>query len=213
MRASEGLSILGKRYAASAAPAKNLPYCLRVVPSTAPLAVSFRIEENAGRTFVVPAPLPPAAPSDQWTERGKEGVLTLRWSHHALEEAAYGFTFWYIEQLGARAFASHAPKEWSGMSFDEMGVNAAKSSLYAALMRFKRGSREEQRAIALYNSYGFGYAIGMNFRTQKGARAMLFFEDLVEIKAKGFSIVIGENGSPKEKRIIRGYRLPPICNL
>ena len=38
-----------------------------------------------------------------------------------------------------------------------------------------------QRAIALYNSYGFGYMLGMNFRNRAGKREMLWPQDLDEI--------------------------------
>jgi len=41
------------------------------------------------------------------------------------------------------------------------------------------------RAIALYNSYGFGYALGMNFRNADGRREMLWPPDLDEIDAAG----------------------------
>jgi len=133
-------------------------------------------------------------------------VLTLRWSNRALEEAAYGFTFWYISELGSRAFAGNPPTGWKNMNVKEMGMNAVKSSLYAALMRFAPGSAVEQKAIALYNSYAFGYSLGMNFRTEPGRRAMLFFEDLVEILDKGYSLLKDEHGTPKAKRFIQGYK-------
>ena len=42
-----------------------------------------------------------------------------------------------------------------------------------------------QKAIALYNIYSFGYALGMNFRNKAGRREMLWPEDLDEIAAKG----------------------------
>lgn len=46
-------------------------------------------------------------------------------------------------------------------------------------------AREEQRAIALYNAYSFGYALGMNFRNKAGRREMLRLQDLDEITANG----------------------------
>src|SRR5262249_37942653 len=146
----------------------------------------------------------PPLPSDRWEHSGSEFVLTLRWSKRALEEAAYGFTFWYISELGARAFAKDPPPEWKDMTTEEMGMNAVKSSLYSALMRFPTGSPVEQKAIALYNSYGFGYSLGMNFRTEPDRRAMLFFEDLVEILDKGYSLLRDEHGQPKARRFIEG---------
>ena len=56
--------------------------------------------------------------------------------------------------------------------------------LYYAILRC-RTARERQRAIALYNSYGFGYALGMNYRNAKGRREMLWPQDLDEIAIAG----------------------------
>jgi hypothetical protein len=44
---------------------------------------------------------------------------------------------------------------------------------------------EMRRAIALYNSYGFGYMLGMNFRNRTGKREMLWPQDLDEILEHG----------------------------
>ena len=73
---------------------------------------------------------------------------------------------------------------WEKMTPSEAGQNAVKMMLYYALLRCRTG-REEQRAIALYNSYSFGYALGMNFRNEKGRREMLWVEDLDEILTAG----------------------------
>jgi len=37
----------------------------------------------------------------------------------------------------------------------------------------------------VYNSYGYGYAIGMNYKNKKGRREMLWPEDLDEIVEMG----------------------------
>jgi hypothetical protein len=52
--------------------------------------------------------------------------------------------------------------------------------LYYAILRAGTWY-EEQRAIALYNAYGFGYALGTSFKNENGAREMLWPEDLREI--------------------------------
>ena len=52
-------------------------------------------------------------------------------------------------------------------------------------MNFCPTRREEQRAVALYDSYGFGCALGMNFRNKDGHREMVWPEDLNEILAHG----------------------------
>ena len=78
------------------------------------------------------------------------------------------------------------PKEWSEMSPEQTGQNAVIEKLYYAMLR-ARTVRESSRAIALYNSYGFGYALGANFVDRHGRRQELFYEDLHEILATGRS--------------------------
>ena len=63
-------------------------------------------------------------------------------------------------------------------------MNAAKMMLYYALLR-RLPPRVDQRAVALYNAYGFGYALGMSFRDRDGKRQVLWFADLEEIEASG----------------------------
>ena len=55
--------------------------------------------------------------------------------------------------------------------------NAAKNGLYYAILRAPN-RRDDQRAVAIYNSYGFGYALGMNFRNKESRREMLWPQDL-----------------------------------
>lgn len=110
--------------------------------------------------------------------------VVLRWSKEAIARAAYELTFWYMAKVGEVIYAYGVPQEWAEMSPAEAGRNAAKMMLYYAIRRC-RTEQEEQRAIALYNSYCFGYALGMNFRNSKGKREMLWLEDLDEILMNG----------------------------
>jgi len=110
--------------------------------------------------------------------------VVLRWSKEAIAQAAYELTFWYMEKVGEVIYASGVPQEWAEMSPAEAGRNAAKMMLYYAIRRC-RTKREEQRAIALYNSYCFGYTLGMNFRNSKDQREMLWPVDLDEILMDG----------------------------
>jgi hypothetical protein len=110
--------------------------------------------------------------------------VVLRWSKEAIAAAAYELAFWYMEKVGEVIYISGVPQEWAEMSPAEAGRNAAKMMLYYAIRRC-RTRREEQRAIALYNSYCFGYALGMNFRNSKGQREMLWPVDLDEILVDG----------------------------
>ena len=93
-------------------------------------------------------------------------------------------SFWYMEKVGEVIYASGVPQEWAEMSPADAGRNAAKMMLYYAIRRC-RTKREKQRAIALYNSYCFGYALGMNYRNSKGQREMLWPVDLDEILVNG----------------------------
>ena len=86
-------------------------------------------------------------------------------------------TFWYMEKIGEVIYSKSMPKGWEEMKPAEAGQNAAKMMLYYAILRC-RTIREEQRAIALYNSYGFGYTLGMNYRNTEGRREMLWPQDL-----------------------------------
>ena len=76
------------------------------------------------------------------------------------------------------------------MTQDEAGRNAAKWMLSYAIERFPRGQSKatesaRDRAIVLFNSYGYGYAIGSSFVGENGNHGMLFPADLDEIAEMG----------------------------
>ncbi|MBL7174765.1 MAG: hypothetical protein ISS66_02960 [Desulfobacteraceae bacterium] len=155
-----------------------------VVPSAWKLSRAFRFENlETGRVLHVE----PAKPrsDDEITHIGdNEWRITLRWSKEALAEAAYEMTFWYMEKIGEVIYSRSVPKGWEKMSPAEAGRNAAKMMLYYAILRCHT-IREEQRAIALYNSYGYGYALGMNYKNAEGRREVLWPQDLDEILSAG----------------------------
>ena len=127
----------------------------------------------------------PSREDDEIKQVGdNEWRITLRWSKEALAEAAYEMTFWYMEKIGEIIYSKSLPKGWEKMTPAEAGRNAAKMMLYYAILRC-RSIREEQRAIALYNSYGYGYALGMNYKNAEGRREMLWPQDLDEILSAG----------------------------
>ena len=158
---------------------------IAVLPSTWRLPRSFRFEETKrGRSLHVDAGEPPQK-DDAITQVGdNEWRIDLRWSKEALAEAAFKMTFWYMEKVGEIIYSKSMPKGWEGMTKAEAGRNAAKMMLYYAILRC-RSAREEQRAIALYNSYGYGYALGMNFKNAEGKREMLWPQDLDDILCTG----------------------------
>lgn len=156
-----------------------------VMPSSWKLPRSFRFEKSDGARVLHVDPGKPPRLKDEIEQTGdNEWRIRLRWSNEALAQAAYEMTFWYMEEIGKVIYSSAVPKGWEEMSPGEAGRNAAKMMLYYAILRCNT-AREEQRAIALYNSYGYGYALGMNYRNAEGRREMLWPQDLDEILAAG----------------------------
>ena len=155
-----------------------------VVPSAWKLPRAFQFKKTkTGRMLQVEAAKP--SREDKIVQTGDhDWRITLRWSKEALAQAAFEMTFWYMEKVGEVIYSESVPKAWKKMTPSEAGRNAAKMMLYYAILRCN-SDREEQRAIALYNSYCFGYALGMNFRSAKGRREMLWIEDLDEILLDG----------------------------
>lgn len=114
--------------------------------------------------------------------------MTLRWSHEALASAAFDMAFWLMGEIGRIVYADKRPLEWAEMTPAAAGRNAAKLMLYYAVrrIRYSVGKDEHRKAgaaIALYNAYCFGYALGTAFRDSQGRREMLSFEDLDDIVA------------------------------
>jgi hypothetical protein len=130
----------------------------------------------------------------------------LRWSREAIAAAAYEMTFWYMEKVGEAIYTQKdgepdpKPKDWAEMTPAEAGRNAIKVMLYYAIRPDailveeakeqnkplpRPIARRLSRAIALYNTYGFGYALGMNYRNSQGRREMFWPQDLDEIALNG----------------------------
>jgi hypothetical protein len=161
------------------------PVRIAVTASSWKLPTSFRFVTSGGVRRLVVDPGAPPRDQDRFEASGDDWWhLVLRWSHEALASAAYEMTFWYMEKVGEVIYSQGVIPEWSEMPPAEAGRNAAKMMLYYAILR-SRTRRQEQRALALYNTYGFGYALGMNFVNADGNREMLWPEDLDEIAATG----------------------------
>ncbi len=158
---------------------------ITVIPGAWKLPRTFWFENTGNGRILQCDPGVPPRKKDEIIKTGDdEWRITLRWSKEALAAAAYDMTFWYMEKVGEVIYSQSRPKGWEEMSAAEAGRNAAKMMLYYGILRC-RTARESQRAIALYNSYGFGYALGMNFKNAEGRREMLWPEDLDEIAAAG----------------------------
>lgn len=182
------------------------PAQIAVVPATWKLPRRFWFDKEGERFFlVVERPIPPDAEDRVERLGANRWQVTLRWSAEALADAAYEMTFWYMGELGRLLYERNGvPPGWSEMTPDQAGQNAVKMMLYYSILRARTG-REASRATALYNSYGFGYALGSNFVDRQGRREVLFFEDLHEILATGRSrtVAIDEN-HPAQWCRIRG---------
>ncbi len=188
-RAKRGLRVDGVDYPAEKV---NVGYGrdrrvvrIAVLPSDWKLPRSFRFEDSeSGRLLHVDRGEPPRIDDEITQIEDNEWRITLRWSQEALAEASYEMTFWYMKKIGEVIYSKSVPKGWEEMKPAEAGRNAAKMMLYYAILRC-RTIREEQRAIALYNSYGYGYALGMNYKNTEGKREMLWPQDLDQILVAG----------------------------
>jgi hypothetical protein len=177
-----------------------------VIPPALP-EDTYWFEEHDGSSFLRVEPAIPPVAQDRVESLGPDRCkVTLRWSEEALADAAYAMTFWYMGELGRLLYTGRdLPKEWSGMSPEEAGQNAVTMMLYYAPLR-ARTRWESSRATALYNSYGFGYALGSSFVDRKGRREVLFYEDLHEILATGRSRTKAiDKDHPAQVCRIRGF--------
>ena len=188
LRCRRGLVVCGKRYRSEPVQGSLSAMAkVTVVPSRWKLPRTFRYEETPQGELLNIDTRSPSADEDSIERSGKyDWHVRLRWSEEALAEVAYGMTFWYMAKAGEVIYRDGVPNSWKEMTPSEAGKNAAKMMLYYASLRAS-SPRESQRAIAMYNVYGFGYALGANFRNKKGQREFLFPADLDEILADGIT--------------------------
>lgn len=209
-RVRQGLIVAGDEYAPEqvSVGAKNGDVVrISVQPSEWPLPRTLRFEQRGKkkRELVLNPPVPLESDAFILRDNG-DWHIVLRWSREAIAAAAYEMTFWYMEKVGEAIYTRREglpdpkPKDWAEMTPAEAGRNAIKMMLYYATQPdaiLAEEAREHKkplprqiarrmgRAIALYNTYGFGYALGMNFRNPDGRREMLWPQDLDEIARDG----------------------------
>ena len=210
-RARQGLIVGGVEYPAEKV---SLGYGndgsvirVTVLPSEWPLPRTLRYEQRGDKRELVLGPPMPPRTEDEFVPKGNgDWHIRLRWSREAIAAAAYEMTFWYMEKVGEAIYREGEdapdpkPSDWAEMTPAEAGRNAVKMMLYYAIRPdaiLAEEAREQKkplsrpiarrlgRAIALYNTYGFGYALGMNFRNRHGRREMLWPQDLDEIALNG----------------------------
>lgn len=155
-----------------------------VRPSTWLLPRTFRYPETeTGHRLEVDPGVPPTA-GDTVIPRGPRGTeVLLRWSEEALAELAYDMSWWFFGRVGEAVWAEGHPP-WLEMSPYDAGRNAVKQMLHYAIHRM-RTANDWEKAVALYNVYGFGYALGSSYRDRRGVRQMLWPSDLEELLAAG----------------------------
>lgn len=181
---------------------------ISVQPDDWPLPRTLRFEQRGKkkRELVLDPPVPPRDEDEFLLRDDGDWHIVLRWSREAIAAAAYEMTFWYMEKVGEAIYTPQdglldpKPKDWAEMTPAEAGRNAIKMMLYYAIRPDailaeeakeqgkpmpRKIARRLSRAIALYNTYGFGYALGMNFRNPDGRREMLWPQDLDEIARDG----------------------------
>jgi hypothetical protein len=95
--------------------------------------------------------------------------------------------FWYMAKIGEVVFAQGSP--WPQMTPGESGRNSVTWALHRAPLLKGLTVRQRQRAIALYNIYGYGYPLGNSFRhAGTRRREVLFPEDLDQISESGITL-------------------------
>lgn len=93
--------------------------------------------------------------------------ITLSWSQEALEQAAYEMTFGYMAEVGKHVYTEEdKPEGWENMTAEEKGLNAIKMALYYLPLR-PLTENQEVLAVRLYNIYGFGYPLGIDYARKK----------------------------------------------
>lgn len=192
-RAARGLEVEGRVYEVGEVEVGGGVVWIEVGTERWSLPREYWIEEDGLHQPAVEVPV--AEDRIEEVAPGRWRVV-LRWSREALAEAALEMTFWFMGKVGEVRFAEE-PSPWEEMTPEEAGRNAVKMMLYRALRRAPEGSLFERQAIALYNAYGFGYSLGMNFVGPGRRRGMLWFEDLREIH---------ETGRTRDGGRIRGWR-------
>lgn len=173
LRAQQGLCVRGRTYGADHIDCSPAPLRLAFVPDAWRLPRSFRlVPVPGGERLELEDPTPRHREDQIEKLPGGSHKVTLRWSVEALAAAAYEMTFWYMGQLGTVLYRDGVPPEWSSMTPEQAGRNNADQMLRCALLR-ARTRAEDERAIALYNIYGFGFALGSSFRDETGRRELL----------------------------------------
>ncbi|MCK5133574.1 MAG: hypothetical protein KAR40_15645 [Candidatus Sabulitectum sp.] len=187
-RSRSGLNVSGFDYSGEKvfiSDSNNCPAVrISVLPSCWKLARTFHFENTNSSRYLFVDRRDPNRDDEVKKIDNNNWRIALKWSQEALAEAAFEMTFWYMEKVGEILYANCVPKNWDDMTPAEAGQNAVKMMLYYAILR-SRTKGQKQRAVALYNCYGFGYSLGMNFMNPEGRKEMLWTKDLEEIYMNG----------------------------
>lgn len=183
-RASRGLALGERRVLGGDVRIHPSVKKMLISPSTWNLPRSFRLETSAAGHRLISDEGRPASGADQ-VACGEGGLVrvVMRWSCEAIAAVAFEICHWFLGKVGEAIWADTSPP-WLELDPHDAGRNAAKQMLYYALRRVVRPD-DRQKAVALYNSFSFGYALGTSFRDSVGRRQMLWPADLEEIAGRG----------------------------
>lgn len=179
--AKRGIRVCGADYPAKQVSVgygkKRRALLIAVQPNDLKLPQRYYTESSHRSTSLDVYPSIPPFNKDRIVQASaNEWMIKLRWQKEILNAAAYEMSFWYMEKVGQAIFSRKIPKGLEDMTPAEAGRNVLKMMLYRAILRC-RSVAEEIRATTLYNTYSFGYGIGMNAVDLSDKRKMLWPED------------------------------------
>jgi hypothetical protein len=183
-RLCQGTRVCQVEYLGGKTTLVNPLFVITVRPSTWTLPRLCRVVREGERMFFFSDSPYVKDKADRLDYQEQHVRATLRWSREALAASGFALTFRYMEHLGEILQAEGAIPEGEGMTPRERGFNRAQAMLYYGYMRAVT-KNETDNALAIWNAFGFGFALGMSFRDKQGHRAMLTGDDLEEIIATG----------------------------
>lgn len=165
-------------------------YRVFVQPSTWSVPQQFRFEPTlgGGRSLITENVEPLAKDTsreiDPWTSS-----IQLRWSRDALRGAAFGLAHRYMVEVGLALATDPEPgyRFRTDMHPSDVGPNDILHQLHVAIFRqlaCEPDPKRLQKTLELYNVFGFGWALGNNYRDDSGHPSMLYPEALDELQAR-----------------------------
>lgn len=155
-----------------------------IAPSSWLLSRRFHFEPTkTGRRLIMDErPLPPIAQPGPREAAAHVWILELAWSHDALRAAAFELAHGYMAEVGEALAAVGLARP--DMPPADAGMNDFRHQLHVAIFRqqdAEPNKKRREKTIDLYNVFGFGWALGHNFRNKSGEVCIMYPEDLDEM--------------------------------